>query len=152
MADRVQVMYGGTIVETAETVRLFGGPRMPYTVGLLGSVPNAEQVGRALTPIPGTPPSPLNLPQGCSFGPRCPLVEPECRRLEPRLVVVDEPGHEARCLRWEDLTGEAGAADLFVGGSPSADRRLPDDPAAHGARGAAVAHGARRGEDGDEQP
>jgi peptide/nickel transport system ATP-binding protein len=118
MADRVQVMYGGTVVETAETVRLFGGPRMPYTVGLLGSVPNAEQVGRALTPIPGAPPSPLNLPRGCSFGPRCPLVEPECRRLEPRLVVVDEPGHEARCLRWEALTGETGAADLFARGIP----------------------------------
>jgi len=116
MADRVQVMYGGTVVESAETVRLFAHPRMPYTVGLLGSVPNAEQVGRALTPIPGAPPSPLNLPPGCTFGPRCPLVEPGCRTLEPALVMVDEPGHEARCVRWEELTGQAGAEVLFGGG------------------------------------
>jgi peptide/nickel transport system ATP-binding protein len=114
MADRVQVMYGGTVVESAETVRLFGRPRMPYTVGLLGSVPDAEHVGRALTPIPGAPPSPLDLPQGCTFGPRCPLVEPDCRKLEPALVTVDEPGHEARCLHWDELASR-GAANLFGG-------------------------------------
>jgi peptide/nickel transport system ATP-binding protein len=113
MADRVQVMYGGTVVETAETVRLFGHPRMPYTVGLLGSVPNVEQVGRALTPIRGAPPSPLNLPPGCTFAPRCPLVEAQCRELEPSLEEVDEPGHKARCLRWGELTGERDAADVF---------------------------------------
>jgi len=153
MADRVQVMYGGTVVEAAETVALFGRPRMPYTVGLLGSVPDVEQVGRALTPIPGAPPSPLNLPQGCAFGPRCPLVEPDCRKLEPRLVVVDEPGHEARCLRWEELTGENGVADLFDGsGRLAGDRRTPGEAAAHGAGDAATAQGARQREVGDDSP
>ena len=115
MADRVQVMYGGTVVESAETVRLFTEPRMPYTVGLLGSVPDARQIGRALTPIPGAPPSPLNLPPGCTFGPRCPLVEARCRELEPSLVEVDEPEHRARCVRWEELAREHDPAQLFGG-------------------------------------
>jgi peptide/nickel transport system ATP-binding protein len=101
---------------------------MPYTVGLLGSVPNAEQVGRRLTPIQGAPPSPLRLPPGCSFGPRCPLVEPACRELEPRLVVVDEPGHEARCRRWQELTGERGAADLFAGRDPALTESTDGSP------------------------
>jgi peptide/nickel transport system ATP-binding protein len=114
MADRVQVMYGGTVVESAETVRLFGHPRMPYTLGLLGSVPDPARVGRPLTPIPGSPPSPLNLPRGCTFAPRCPLVEPACREAEPALGPVDAYGHRARCRRWRELAGDPGAAAVFV--------------------------------------
>ncbi|MDQ2706206.1 MAG: ABC transporter ATP-binding protein [Actinomycetota bacterium] len=114
MADRVQVMYGGTVVETAETVRLFAHPRMPYTVGLLGSVPDPTHLGRPLTPIPGAPPSPLHQPHGCTFGPRCPLVEPECLRREPALVPVDVLSHRARCRRWEQLAGDRPAAELFA--------------------------------------
>ena len=118
MADRVQVMYGGTVVEAAETVRLFGQPRMPYTVGLLGSVPNPDQLGRPLTPIRGAPPSPLHLPPGCAFGPRCPLVEPACLRAEPALVAVDVDGHQSRCRRWPELAGERAAVELFGTAQP----------------------------------
>jgi peptide/nickel transport system ATP-binding protein len=141
MADRVQVMYGGTVVETAETAELFAHPRMPYTVGLLGSVPHPDLIGRPLTPIAGTPPSPLHLPAGCTFAPRCPLVrEDPCRLSEPALLPVtgedrdagmdagmDAAGHHARCHRWAELSGQPSERDIFehpeigLGEAPAAD-------------------------------
>jgi peptide/nickel transport system ATP-binding protein len=111
-ADRVHVMYGGTIVETGPTEEVFDRPRMPYTVGLLSSLPAVDQIGSRLTPIPGAPPSLVALPPGCSFAPRCPLVEDACRAEEPPLLVV-EPDHATRCRRWEVLA-EGGATDLFA--------------------------------------
>jgi peptide/nickel transport system ATP-binding protein len=136
MADRVQVMYGGTVVEAAGVEELFAHPRMPYTVGLLGSVPHPEMVGRRLTPIHGAPPSPLHLPPGCTFGPRCPLVrEDPCMITEPELVMVggsgdgavdgvDEP-HATRCHRWSELTGDQSARLMFS----SAEIGLHEAPA-----------------------
>jgi peptide/nickel transport system ATP-binding protein len=100
VAERVQVMYGGTIVESGPVVDVFKEPKMPYTIGLLGSVPNPDLLGKPLTPIHGAPPSLLRLPPGCSFGPRCPLVEPECREVEPELEPAPRPEHTARCRRW----------------------------------------------------
>ncbi len=111
-ADRVQVMYGGTIVETGPTEEVFERPRMPYTVGLLSSLPVVDQIGGQLTPIPGAPPSLVALPPGCSFAPRCPLVEDACRAEEPPLGAV-EPDHATRCRRWEVLAA-GGATDLFA--------------------------------------
>ncbi|MGQ0480117.1 MAG: oligopeptide/dipeptide ABC transporter ATP-binding protein [Pseudonocardia sp.] len=123
MADRVQVMYGGTIVEMAETAALFARPRMPYTVGLLGSVPDPSRVGRPLTPIPGAPPSPLRLPPGCTFAPRCPLAAPVCVAGEPDLLTV-EPGHAARCHRWPEL-----AANPYTpSGRPTTPSGRPTTP------------------------
>ena len=104
IAARVQVMYGGTIVESGPVQDIFSEPRMPYTIGLLGSVPNPELLGKPLTPIHGAPPSLLHPPPGCSFGPRCPLVEPECRTAEPELTPAPSPRHTARCRRWTAVT------------------------------------------------
>jgi len=104
IAARVQVMYGGTIVESGPVQDIFSRPRMPYTIGLLGSVPNPELLGKPLTPIHGAPPSLLHPPPGCSFGPRCPLVEPECRTAEPELMPAPSPRHTARCRRWTAVT------------------------------------------------
>jgi peptide/nickel transport system ATP-binding protein len=115
MADRVQVMYGGTIVETAPAAELFARPRMPYTVGLLGSVPHPELVGQRLTPIPGAPPSPLRAPVGCAFAPRCALmVEDPCLRTEPDLARVGEARerHLARCHRSGELAAQVPGAQL----------------------------------------
>jgi peptide/nickel transport system ATP-binding protein len=117
MVERVQVMYGGTVVEAGGVQDVFDSPRMPYTVGLLGSVPNPEQVGERLTPIHGAPPSPLNLPHGCTFGPRCPLVAEICREREPDLVPVDSSAswaHFARCVRWEELVELDRPQQLFA--------------------------------------
>jgi peptide/nickel transport system ATP-binding protein len=103
MVDRVQVMYGGTVVESGAVEEVFASPRMPYTVGLLGSIPNPAMVGKRLTPIKGAPPSLMNLPQGCPFSPRCPLVIDVCHESEPDLTETDRAAHYARCHRWSEL-------------------------------------------------
>jgi peptide/nickel transport system ATP-binding protein len=113
MVDRVQVMYGGTVVESAPVDGLFDYPRMPYTVGLLGSLPNPAMLGKRLTPIKGAPPSLINLPTGCAFSPRCPLVIDVCRTAEPPLVLADGPDHSTRCHRWQHLATLSRPQDLF---------------------------------------
>jgi len=116
VAGRVQVMYGGTVVESGPVEDVFAEPRMPYTIGLLGSIPNPELLGRPLTPINGAPPSLLQLPPGCAFGPRCPLAEPECRAAEPELLAAPLAGHTARCRRWLDVAGLEQPRQIFLGG------------------------------------
>jgi peptide/nickel transport system ATP-binding protein len=98
--DEVAVMYAGRIVEHAPTQAIFNAPEHPYTWGLLGSIPRLD-VPRdtELVPIPGRPPSLINLPTGCSFHPRCPYVRPRHREIDPKLEPVpDAPGHEVACL------------------------------------------------------
>jgi peptide/nickel transport system ATP-binding protein len=104
LAHRVLVMYAGKAVEVAETEELFHRPRMPYTAGLLGSIPSLETVtGERLRPIQGTPPSLISLPPGCAFVPRCPLATQRCYDEDPPLVEVDGPDHLAGCHHWEQL-------------------------------------------------
>jgi peptide/nickel transport system ATP-binding protein len=93
-ADRVAVMYAGRMVEIGDVDDVFYRPRMPYTLGLLGSIPRLD-VGRRqrLTPIEGSPPSLVHLPSGCPFWPRCPLRIQKCVEVEPALLPV--PGHDA---------------------------------------------------------
>ncbi|MBF6135991.1 ABC transporter ATP-binding protein [Nocardia otitidiscaviarum] len=110
LADRVAVMYAGRIVETAPVAELFNAPRMPYTVGLLGSIPRMDGPARApLIPIVGAPPAMHALPPGCTFAPRCPVSVDDCRAAEPPLQDT-EPGHRAACIR----TAEVGSAELFA--------------------------------------
>jgi peptide/nickel transport system ATP-binding protein len=113
MVDRVQVMYGGTVVEAGGVEEVFAAPRMPYTIGLLGSIPNAALIGKRLTPIKGSPPSLMNLPHGCPFAPRCPLVVQECHETEPAFSETDRPSHFTRCHRWSDLLTIASPQSLF---------------------------------------
>src|SRR5205823_9257477 len=90
MADRVLVMYAGRPVEIGSVDDIYYRPRMPYTIGLLGSLPRLEIGERQrLTPILGSPPSLLNLPPGCPFSPRCPMRQPVCDEVEPPLIEVD---------------------------------------------------------------
>ncbi|APU12956.1 MULTISPECIES: ABC transporter ATP-binding protein [Actinoalloteichus] len=114
MVDRVQVMYGGTIVESGAVDEVFETPRMPYTVGLLGSIPHPDQLGQPLTPIKGTPPSLLNLPTGCTFAPRCPLAVDECRAAEPELLTIGGGKHSSRCIRSAELGSLDEAKELFI--------------------------------------
>ena len=86
MADRVAVMYAGRIVETGDVDEIFYNSRMPYTIGLLGSLPRLDaKKDAALATLEGNPPSLLNLPKGCPFAPRCPLVTDKCHGEEPTL-------------------------------------------------------------------
>jgi peptide/nickel transport system ATP-binding protein len=97
-ADRVCVMYAGRLVEKGTVDDVFYQPRMPYTVGLLGSLPRIDAAGPTrLTPIVGSPPSLVNLPTGCPFAPRCPHVMPVCGEREPALLPTDPAGHLAAC-------------------------------------------------------
>ncbi|MEZ6017925.1 MAG: ABC transporter ATP-binding protein [Planctomycetota bacterium] len=84
MADRVNVMYAGRLVETAPTGPLFQAPRHPYTLGLLGSVPRlAGDPHARLLSIPGQPPDLAALPAGCAFMPRCGFASERCRAQAP---------------------------------------------------------------------
>ncbi|ORW26712.1 peptide ABC transporter ATP-binding protein [Mycobacterium paraense] len=111
-ADRALVMYAGRVVEFAGVTELYRGRQMPYTVGLLGSVPRLDAAqGTRLVPIPGAPPSLVGLEPGCPFAPRCPLVIDECRAAEPELIEVGVD-HRAACIR-TDQVGERSAADIY---------------------------------------
>ncbi|MGD9884662.1 MAG: ABC transporter ATP-binding protein [Reyranella sp.] len=81
--SRVAVMYAGRLVEEALGKDLFGGPRHPYTQGLLAALPDLTGPRRQLAAIPGTVPEPGKAPAGCSFAPRCPVAEPRCQSDPP---------------------------------------------------------------------
>ena len=127
-ADRALVMYAGKAVETAPVTDLVNTRVMPYTVGLLGSVPrlDAEQ-GSRLVPIPGAPPSMAALDPGCPFAPRCPLVIDECRSAEPPLLPV-APNHTAACIRTDQVVGRSAAEVYGVSTAASAATPNPNAP------------------------
>jgi peptide/nickel transport system ATP-binding protein len=111
-ADRALVMYAGRIIESAAVADVYRDRRMPYTVGLLGSIPRLDAPqGTRLVPIPGAPPSLSALDPGCQFAPRCPLVVDQCRAQEPELVLVAAE-HRAACIRTEHVVGRS-AADIY---------------------------------------
>jgi oligopeptide/dipeptide ABC transporter ATP-binding protein len=123
-ADDVLVMYAGRPVETGTVDQVFYEPRMPYTLGLLGSLPRVDADGDLpLTPIPGTPPSMLGLRPGCPFAPRCPLVIDRCRQEEPPLAEVGDTGQQAACWRSDELGPGVDPTDVFTPGAV-ADRGL----------------------------
>ncbi|TJZ89459.1 ABC transporter ATP-binding protein [Paracoccus gahaiensis] len=94
LADDICVMYAGRIVERGTAEQVIGGPRHPYTQGLLDSIPARHEPGRKLPQIPGSTPQLSRLPDGCPFRPRCPRASELCRT-EPPLDVRD--GHAVLC-------------------------------------------------------
>jgi len=124
-ADRICVMYAGKLVEKGTVDEVFYTPRMPYTLGLLGSLPRLDETGRErLSPIVGSPPSLLNLPPGCPFTPRCPLAQEICDQQEPDLYPTDSPIHLAACHFHERVVGVS-SEQLF--GTTSVDLATPDE-------------------------
>lgn len=113
--DKVAVMYAGKIVEYTDVDRLFDDPKHPYTVGLLKSIPRADRDVEELEAIPGSVPSPNDLPAGCSFSPRCPYATALCRAALPELV-QNENGDKIRCWmyteRWDDAKTEEVTSDV----------------------------------------
>lgn len=100
MADDVMVMYGGSAVEQSPARELFYQPQMPYTWGLLSSIPQMHASTEELQSIPGMPPSLINLPKGCVFAPRCEFASlvpnNTCATTRPELVATTSE-HSARC-------------------------------------------------------
>jgi peptide/nickel transport system ATP-binding protein len=129
-ADRALVMYAGRPVEIATVEELYRDRRMPYTAGLLGSVPRLDSPqGTRLVPIPGAPPTMTSLsPDACQFAPRCPLVISECRSAEPDLVTIRD-GHWAACIRTGDVAGRTAAEIYHVSTQPVSVDTSVTDPA-----------------------
>jgi peptide/nickel transport system ATP-binding protein len=113
VADEVLVMYAGKAVELGSVDDIYYSPRMPYTLGLLGSLPRLDAEDEPLTPIKGAPPSLINLPPGCPFTPRCPLAREHCEEVEPELRPIEGAGHAAACHYAEELAGDVRAEDVF---------------------------------------
>jgi peptide/nickel transport system ATP-binding protein len=96
VCDDVAVVYAGEIVEHGTKEQIFTNPMHPYTCGLFGSLPDVSSDAERLFPINGLPPDPSNLPQGCSFHPRCPNAAQACRREHVKLADLGG-GHMCRC-------------------------------------------------------
>jgi oligopeptide transport system ATP-binding protein len=110
VADRVAVMYAGRIVETGTVDDVFTNPSMPYTVGLMNSIPQVEAKGGRLKPIVGQPPNLAAIPSGCPFHPRCPMARTGAAAAPGRDCVIDLPplrmvrlGREAACHYAEEV-------------------------------------------------
>jgi peptide/nickel transport system ATP-binding protein len=97
ISDRIAVMYGGRLVETGSVYEVMTDRRHPYTRGLLSSTVHGGMRGKPLDLIRGQPPDLADLPVGCAFAPRCPLVSERCRADPPPAVQL-APGRFVRCV------------------------------------------------------
>ena len=95
VAQRVQVMYAGQVVETGTVPQLFRTPRHPYTGALLAAIPEHSKGAERLQTLPGVVPGAWDRPAGCLLGPRCPFARPDCHAKRPSLVTT--PQGESRC-------------------------------------------------------
>ncbi|MFM7391143.1 MAG: oligopeptide/dipeptide ABC transporter ATP-binding protein, partial [Actinomycetota bacterium] len=116
LADRVAIMYGGKVVEIGNVDDVYASPAMPYTIGLLRSIPRIDGTESSrLTSIDGAPPSPVALPPGCAFAPRCPAAAPQCDAKVPELVSLS-PTRMTACVRQSEIAGLQASGKLFVEG------------------------------------
>ncbi|MFQ6617391.1 MAG: ABC transporter ATP-binding protein [Fidelibacterota bacterium] len=97
IADRVEVMYAGKIVESASVSEIFNDPLHPYTLGLLNSIPKLAEKVKRLPVIEGNVPNPAEYPSGCRFHPRCYMRIRECSEVEPPFEEKAE-NHFVRCI------------------------------------------------------
>ena len=107
IADNINVMYAGYIVERGSVRDIFNRTRHPYTIGLLGSLPRLDEApGTELVAIPGSPPDLLALPQGCPFVYRCIYAVDRCLEEMPPLEQTDGINHTVACWRWKEIAGK----------------------------------------------
>ncbi len=106
MAQKINVMYAGFIIERGDAYDIFKRTLHPYTMGLLGSLPSIDEApGTKLISIPGLPPDLVDLPEGCPFYARCTYREDRCRLENPMLEEVED-GHHVACWRWKEIKAE----------------------------------------------
>jgi oligopeptide transport system ATP-binding protein len=134
MTRRIMVMYAGHVVESAPTAEIFARPSHPYTVGLLRSIPRVADVGRSLTPIPGSPPELDRLPRGCPFAPRCAWALDVCWQEMPPLAPVAAVGVSAGPWSGGHLLAchNPVAAEEVEAGRPARPGFRPAPPPEHG--------------------
>jgi peptide/nickel transport system ATP-binding protein len=96
------VMYAGQECESGPVSEIIDTPKHPYTIGLIECIPDLAAPDRRLTPIPGAPPDPTDLPPGCLFHPRCPQVMPVCR-VETPVDKAIGPQHRVKCHLYDAL-------------------------------------------------
>jgi len=101
VCDKVAIMYAGEVVEYGTVPEIYKNAKHPYTIGLFESIPDMEKRVRRLKPIPGLMPDPTNLPEGCSFWPRCPHATEKCKKINPQTVEVS-PNHSVKCLMYSE--------------------------------------------------
>jgi peptide/nickel transport system ATP-binding protein len=123
LAARVAVMYAGRIVEMGAADELFHAAAHPYTRRLVAAIPHLSG-RRALVGIPGRAPAPGRRPPGCFFAPRCTYVQPACEQAMPDLRMIADK-HSVRCIRAEEVRGQASAAASAADALPTADRGDP---------------------------
>ena len=97
LCDRIAVMYAGRIVEMGTVDEIFKHAKHPYTQALLNATPQHTKQSSRMQAIDGSPPDPLNLPQGCAFNPRCTQVMDKCLEGQPPLK-ISKNGHQYRCF------------------------------------------------------
>lgn len=107
VADNVNVMYAGKVVETAPVEELFSNPKHPYTIGLMKSMPSLAEEGKRLNTIEGSVPNPLYLPKGCYFADRCPFVTDRCKESQPTDTKV-KSRHHVWCFKVEEEMKQEG--------------------------------------------
>jgi peptide/nickel transport system ATP-binding protein len=123
LADRIAIMYAGKIVEVGDVNGVYANPAMPYTIGLLRSIPRIDaESGTRLASIAGAPPSPVDLPQGCAFSPRCPAAIDSCNESIPELIDRGQ-GRLTACHRHSEISGIQAAGNLFVEGPAHVAKR-----------------------------
>jgi len=106
-AQRVMVMYGGDVVESAPVNAFFADPRHPYSTALMSAMPRVDRSTEDLNPIPGQVPSLQEMPAGCRYQGRCPLRIEKCDERPPLVQIGDDPQHMARCWVTAPPAGEA---------------------------------------------
>ena len=104
LADHINVMYAGFIVERGPVSDIFKRTKHPYTIGLLGSLPRLDEApGTKLLSIPGLPPDLVLLPKGCPFAARCEYVDEQCLAENPPLVPAESRNHLVACWHWQQI-------------------------------------------------
>lgn len=125
--DRIAVMYGGRVVETADADTVIRNPRHPYTLGLRNAFPDITADSQELISIPGTPPDLTDPDEGCRFAPRCPFAEEQCWEETPELEEFDD-GHLVACFRADEaelLREEASKRETWQEQREDSEKAVP---------------------------
>jgi len=110
IADRIAVMYAYDLIEVGQTEDILNNASHPYTRALLNAVPNVSAELDDMSAIPGSSPDPVNVPDGCSYHPRCPLADSQCHEMDPSRHEVSDR-HWAKCFYWEEAPEAVPIAD-----------------------------------------